>query len=112
MHRDEERSFAIGHHQQRLEAAQHAISSPIFRQLHRGAAQHAIVFLQLALEFVEQRDRIGNRARKSGEHLVVVQATHLLGSLLHDGRIAHRDLAVAGDHYMARVRETKYIVVP
>ena len=46
----------VGDHQQRLEPAQHAIGAPVLGQLDGGAAQVAVVLLELRLELLEQRE--------------------------------------------------------
>ncbi len=54
----------------------------------------ALVLFELGLEAFEQRERVRRRARKSGEHVVVIQPAHLARrGLDHD--VAERDLAVA-----------------
>ncbi len=92
---DDERVAGVGDDQQRLEPAQAAVGAPVLGELDRGAGQVAEL-LQLALEALEQRERIGRAAGEAGDHLALVQAAHLAGIALHD-RVAERDLAVAAD---------------
>jgi hypothetical protein len=76
-----------------LQAAQHAVGAPVFRQLDRRAHQVALVLFELGLEALEQRERIGGGAGKAREHLVAVQLAHLARRRLDDDR-AERDLPV------------------
>ena len=69
---DDERRLAVGHDEQRLEPAEQAVGAPVLRQLDRGAPQVAVHLLQLRLEALEQRERVGARAGEAGEHAVVV----------------------------------------
>ncbi len=69
--------------QQGLEAPQRAVGAPVFGELDRRTREVAVL-LQLALEALEQRERIGRAAGESREHLVAVQAAHLAGIALHD----------------------------
>src|SRR5690606_39771076 len=41
--RKQERLLRVGHDQQRLEAAQHAVRAPVLRELDRGARQRAVL---------------------------------------------------------------------
>ena len=81
--------------QQRLEPAQHAVRAPVLGELDRGAREVAVL-LELRLEALEQRERIGRAAREAREHLAVMQPAHLARVALHH-LIAERDLAVAAD---------------
>src|SRR6202023_739571 len=55
------------------------------------------MFLELALETLEERDSIGSRARKPRDDLIVVEAASLARGVLHDV-IAHGDLAIGDKH--------------
>ncbi len=57
-------------------------------------------FVELRLEVLEQRERVGGAAREAREHLAVVQAPHLARVALHD-LVAERDLAVAAERHAA-----------
>ena len=57
-------------------------------------SQVALVFLELGLEALEQREGVGGAAGEAGEDLVVVQAAHLARVALHHD-VAERHLAVA-----------------
>jgi hypothetical protein len=63
----------VGHRQHRLEPAQDAVGAPVLGQLHRRAQQIALVLVELRLEALEQRERIGRAAGEAGENAVVVQ---------------------------------------
>ena len=65
--------LAVGHDQQRLQPAQHAVGAPVLGQLDRGAREVAAVLLQLGLEALEQRERVGRRAGEARQHPAVVQ---------------------------------------
>ena len=54
-----------------------AVGAPVLRQLDGGALQLALMLVELRLEALEQRERVGSRAGKSGEHAIVVKATDL-----------------------------------
>ena len=55
------------------------------------------MLLQLALEFFCQRKGVGYRAGKAGNDLVLIDLSHLLGAVFHDGGLAHGHLSVAAD---------------
>src|SRR5690554_4110146 len=93
---EDQRGVAVGHRQHRLEATQHAIGTPVFRELDRRADEVARVLLELRLETLEQRERIGGAAGEAGEHAPVVQAAHLARARLDDDR-TESDLPVAAE---------------
>ena len=95
---DDQRRFAVGDDQHRLQPAQHAVGAPILGQLHRRAHQVALVFFQLGLEAFEQGEGVGGATGEAGQYLVVIQAAHLAcGGLDHD--IAEGYLAVAAQRH-------------
>src|SRR5690554_2808776 len=104
--RNHQNGVLIGDDQQRFQAAQHAVAAPVLGHFHGGAGEVAAVLLQLALEALEQRERIGGAAGEAGYHAVVEQPSYLAGVALHDG-IAQCNLAVAadGDRAVAANRE-------
>ena len=80
----------------RFQAAQHAVSAPVFGELDRCAQQLPVLFFQLAFKTLEKGEGVGGAAGESGEDAVFVEAADFACVALHDG-IAERDLAVAGD---------------
>ena len=60
----------------------------------------SLVLLELGLEALEQRERVGGRAGEAGEHLVVVEPADLARRRL-DHDVAERDLAVAAERHGA-----------
>ncbi len=91
----DEQILRIADQQQGLQAAQVAVRPPVLGELDRRASQVAVL-LQLALEALEQRERVGGAAGEAGYHLAVGQAPHFAGVGLHDG-VAERDLAVTAE---------------
>ena len=87
----------VEHDQHRFETPQRAIGAPVLGQLDGRALEVAAILLELGFEAREQRKRIGRRAGKAGEDVVVIEAPDLAGALLDDG-IAERHLTVAGQH--------------
>ena len=88
-----------GHHG--LEAAQVAVGAPVLGELHAGAGQLARIGLELALEPLEQGQRVGGGAGETGDHVALAEPAHLAGVRLDHG-LAQADLAVAGDHDLRR----------
>jgi hypothetical protein len=62
---DDQRRLRVGDAQQRLEAAQAAVGAPVLGELDRGAREVAVL-LELALEALEQRERVGGAAGEAG----------------------------------------------
>src|SRR3984957_12620826 len=89
----QKRRFLVANQQQRFQMTQKFIGPPIFRQLHGGAPQVAVILLELSLEAAEKRERVGGRPGKSRQNLVVVEAANLLRGVL-DHRFAKRNLAI------------------
>ncbi|SOY39927.1 hypothetical protein CBM2589_B10208 [Cupriavidus taiwanensis] len=90
---DDQRGVAVGGDQHGLQPAQRAVRAPVLGEVDRGAGQVALVFLQLGLEAVQQREGVGGAAGKADQHLAVVDTAHLArGALHHD--IAERDLTI------------------
>ena len=87
--------FLVGNQQQGFQMPQKFVGAPVFRQFDGGAAEVAVILLQLGLEAAEQGESVGGRAGKSGQNLVLIKAANLLCPVLDDG-FAERDLAVAG----------------
>ena len=59
---DDQRGRLVGDREQRLEPAEAALGAPVLGQLDRGAGEIAAVLLELLLEQLEQRERVGGRA--------------------------------------------------
>ena len=98
---EDQRGVAVGHRQQRLQPAQHAVGAPVLGQFHGGARQVAAVLLELGLEALEQREGIGRAAGETRQDLILEQPPHLAGVALEHG-VAQRDLTVtADDHAVA-----------
>ena len=81
---DEKRLGLVGDQQQGFELAQHLVGAPVLGQLDGGAAQVAVILLQLRLEAGEQREGVGGRTGESGQNLVLVEAANLAGGVLDD----------------------------
>ena len=88
--------LAVGDREHRLEAAQHAVGAPVLGELDRRAHEVALVLLELRLEALEQRERVGGAAGEAGEDAVLVQPPHLARAGLDDD-VAERHLAVAAE---------------
>ncbi len=84
----------VSHHQQRLQPAEDPVAAPVLGQLHRCPRQVAGIAVQLLLELFVERERIGDGAGESGQHLAALHGAHLVGVRLYD-RLADADLAVA-----------------
>src|ERR1019366_4906491 len=89
------RAFGIRDTKQCLEPAQAAIAAPVLGQFDRSAGQVA-EFLQLALEALEQCERVGGAPGKSCQHLAAVQPADFPRIALHDA-LSKGDLTVAAD---------------
>ena len=64
----------VGDDEQRLEPAQHAVAAPVLGELDGGAREVARVALELLLELLEERERVGGRAGEAGEQLAAARA--------------------------------------
>src|SRR5580700_6533725 len=74
-----------------------AILAPLLGQLHRALLQISGMFLELAFKSFEERNRVGGRAGKTGDNLVVVKPPRLPRGVLHH-MIAHGHLAISDKH--------------
>jgi hypothetical protein len=99
---DQEEVARIRNGEQRLETAQEPIRAPVLGQLDGGARQVARIALELLLELLEERERVGNRPGEAGQDLAVAQLPDLHGTGLHDG-LTDRDLAVTAERDAAAV---------
>src|SRR6266496_4923491 len=84
----------VGNQQQSFQVTQELVGTPVFGQLHGGAADVAVILLQFGLKAAEKRERVRSRAGKSGQNLLLIQAADLLGRVLYNAA-AERDLAVS-----------------
>ena len=89
--------LAVGHDEKGFELLQHAVASPLLGKFDGCADEIAIAVREARLEFIKERKSISDRACKSGNDAAVVEAAHFPGGILHDDRIAHGHLPVAGD---------------
>jgi len=62
--------------------------------------------LELRFEPLEQGERVRRGAGEARDHRAVAEAAQLLGVRLDDG-LAHRHLAVAGDHHAIVLAHTQ-----
>src|SRR5579859_971051 len=65
------------------------------------------MFLELALEPLEERYGIRRRTRKSRDHSVVVQPPRLSRRVLHDV-VAHRHLPIGNQHHFILFAHAQY----
>src|SRR5258708_1984259 len=86
--------------------AQIAVGAPFLGEFNAGAGELPGILLEFPSEPLEQRDRIGSRASKAGDHRTARQTAQLAGIRL-DHRLAHRDLAVAGNHDLAALAQAE-----
>src|SRR5580698_9772545 len=85
--------------EQRLQATQAAIAAPVLRQLD-GRAREIAELLQLALEALEQGERVRRTTGKSRQHLAAIQSPHFACVGLHHA-LSQGDLAIAADRNVA-----------
>src|SRR5699024_5007325 len=86
--------------QQCFKFAQHAIGTPVFRQLNGGLGQMALMHFQVTFKQVEQRKSIRSTARKARDDLGVVQAWALFHVAFHYCS-AQRGLNIDNNDHMA-----------
>ncbi len=101
---EHQQMFRVADQQQRFEPAQRAVLAPVLGELDGGAHQVAARRVELALEFLEQRDAVGGAAGEARDHGAAGDPAHLAGAVFHDGLVegdlsvaGHRDLTVAKD---------------
>src|SRR5699024_9088801 len=104
---DDQRGGFIGYRQQSFQFAQHTISTPLFRQFNSGFDQVALVHFQFALKAFEQGESVRSTASKTGNHLIIIEATHFFDVAFHYG-VAEGSLAITGNHYLAVASYTYY----
>jgi hypothetical protein len=92
--------FPVRDGQQRVEAPENAIAAPFLGQLDGRPRKVRRETLELLLELVEERERVGRGAREPAEHLSAAKQAHLLGIGFHD-RLANGHLTVAAERDLA-----------
>ena len=100
-------ALAIGHREHRFEAAQDAVGAPVLGELDSGTRDIALVLLELRLEALEQRERVGGAAREACEDAVLIEAPHFARSRFHHD-VAERHLAVAAERDLFAAPHGKY----
>src|SRR6185437_102388 len=96
----DERDLLVGHRHHRFQSPQIAVGAPILGELDAGTRELARMLLELRLEPLEEGQRVGGGAGEAGHHRAVAQPAQLPGVRFDDG-LAHRYLAVPGDHHPA-----------
>ena len=84
----------VGDREHGFEPAQDAVGAPVFRQLDGGAHQVALMFVELGVEALEQRESVSRRTGEAGQDPVVMQPANFFCALLDDD-VAESDLAIA-----------------
>jgi hypothetical protein len=92
--RDDEGRRAVSHREHRLESAQCPVGAPLLGQFDRGSHEMSGMLLKLTFESLEERERVGRAAGKTGKDLTVVQAPDFAGGRL-DHDLAEGDLPVS-----------------
>src|SRR6266852_51758 len=69
---DDQRGFAVGHREHRLQAPQYPVGTPVLGELHGRAKEISLVLVELRLETLEQCKRIGGAPGEAGEGAVVI----------------------------------------
>ena len=92
--RQEERQPDVHHDEHGLEASQHAVGAPVFRELDGGPLEIAAILFELGFEAREQCKGVRGRAREPSQDAIVVQLADLASGLLDHG-VAEGDLTVA-----------------
>src|SRR5687767_3622395 len=93
---DDERALLVGDGEHRLQPPQDAVGAPVLRQLDRGAHQVSLVLVELRLEALEERERVGGAAGEAREDALLVEPPHLARAAL-DYDLTERHLAVAAE---------------
>ena len=95
---DDQRALRIAHHQHRLQPSQHAVGTPVFRQLDGRTQQMALMFGELRFEALEQGERIGGAAGKASEYFVLIEPAHLARTRF-EHNVAKSNLTVAAKRH-------------
>ena len=69
----------VGDDEHAFQLADHLITAPILRQIHRGAFQVASALGQLFLKTLAKGKGVRHRTGKTGDDLAVVKPAHLFG---------------------------------
>ncbi len=91
--------------------SQGAIGAPLFGQFHHGAAEVAVILLQLLLKPGEQRQGIGGASGETRHHFLIIETADFAGLLLDDV-LAHGHLAVASHGEPSVAPDAEYRCVP
>jgi hypothetical protein len=82
----------------RIQPPEHAVRSPVLRQLYRRPVEIAIILLQLGLKFLEESESIGCGPGEPGDDLIFVEPSHLPGAMLyHRVPVGHLPVPGHGD---------------
>ena len=93
--------LAVGDDEQSLQLLEHPVPPPLLGEFHRRPEQIAPAVGEMGLHLVEEGEGVRHGACKAGDDAAVVEPAHLSRGILHDDRIAHGDLPVAGHRGMA-----------
>src|SRR5262245_52919680 len=105
--RDDEQGNRIAHDDERLEVAEVFVSAPVFRELHGGALEIAGEAFELLFESFKEGEGVCSGAGEARENLTLLaDAPDFSSVALHHG-LAHRDLAVADQHQLPALADSK-----
>src|SRR5687768_2244060 len=104
---NDEGDARVGHYQHGFQPAQDAVGTPVFRQLHCGTHEVALMFLQLAFKSLEQGEGIGRATSKPGKDLVMIKSPHFSGACLRY-HCTQRDLAISAKRDLSAAARRKY----
>src|SRR5688572_29351907 len=100
--REDEAVLLIDDGEQGLEPPKHAVTSPVLGELDGGTRKVFGEALQLLLEALEERERVGGRAREAREHLAALEGSDLQRVRFHYRFAdAHLTVAAQGDAAVA-----------
>ena len=95
-------AIGVGDDQHRLETAQVLVGAPLLAQPDRRAHEVALVLVEVLLELVEERQRVGDGAGEPADHLTVkAGAGPSRRALHHDVADGHLPVACHGDRSAA-----------
>src|SRR5690242_1717565 len=96
---EQEGLVLVADQQQSFQVPQVLVGAPILGQFHGGAANVAVVLLQLGFKAAEEGKGVGSRAGKAGQNLVAIEAANLAGSMF-DYAFAQCNLTVSCHHHV------------